>query len=75
MTIEQKKPVPWYAWPFVMVWRVLTGILKLTGRLLGVVLGLALLAVGVALSVTVVGAILGVPLAVLGFLLIMRSLF
>jgi len=31
--------------------------------------------IGVVISLTVVGAILGVPLAILGFLLVLRGLF
>jgi len=48
---------------------------KLTGRLVAVLLGLLLLIAGAILTVTVVGAILGIPLLVLGFLLVMRGLF
>jgi hypothetical protein len=39
------------------------------------VLGLALMAAGVALTLTVVGAIVGVPLAAFGLLLLVRALF
>jgi len=47
-------------------------ILEFTGRVLGVVLGLALIIVGIIVSLTVVGAI---PLIGLGVLLILRGLF
>ncbi len=66
---------PLLLWPFVAVWRLVVLIIELTGRLIGVVLGLALLIAGVALSLTVVGAIVGVPLGLLGILLILRGLF
>ena len=75
MTAAQPKPIPWYAWPFVMIWRLVTGVLKFTGRVLGILSGLVLLIAGVALSLTVIGAIIGIPLAILGFMLIMRGLF
>jgi len=39
------------------------------------VLGLVLMIVGVVVSLTVVGAIIGVPLAIFGFMLMVRSLF
>ena len=66
---------PWYLWPFAVLWQFVTWILRLTGRLLAVVLGLALMTVGVLISLTIIGAILGVPLALLGFLLVLRGLF
>lgn len=67
--------VPWILWPFYAIWRLVAGILILTGRLVGVVLGLALVVVGVLLSLTVIGAVPGVPLALLGGLLVVRGLF
>jgi hypothetical protein len=67
--------VPWYLWPFVAVWRLVSGILNLTGRLIGIILGVVLMALGIVISLTVVGAIVGIPLVVLGFMLIVRGLF
>jgi hypothetical protein len=69
------EPTPWIFWPFVALWRVLTGILALTGRLVGIVLGLALLIIGLVISLTVIGAIIGIPLMIFGLLLIVRGLF
>ena len=66
---------PWFLWPFEAIWRLVAWIVGLTGRLVAVILGLVLLIVGGVLSITVVGAIVGVPLAILGFLLILRGLF
>ena len=66
---------PWILWPFVAVWRLLTLLLELTGRIVCAVLGLALTAIGVTVALTVVGAPLGVPLTVLGVLLTVRALF
>lgn len=62
-------------WPFLAAWRIATFVFEITGRLLALVLGLILMAAGVLLSLTVLGAILGIPLAVFGFLLLMRGLF
>ena len=67
--------VPWLLWPFYALWRLLTLILGLTGRLLSAILGIGLMAAGVAIALSVVGAPLGVPLATLGFLLLVRALF
>jgi hypothetical protein len=75
--LVQKKATltPWYLWPFVAIWRLLTWILGLTGRVVAVVLGLVLMIVGVVVSLTVVGAVVGIPLLIFGFLLILRGLF
>jgi len=70
-----RENVPWFLWPFAAVWDLLAFILRLTGRLLGIVLALALMATGVAATMTVVGAIVGIPLFSFGLLLLIRSLF
>lgn len=76
MTSSEKRPrVPWFLLPFYAIWRLLGVTLELTGRITGLVLGLVLVTVGVILSLTVVGAIVGIPLAVLGFMLMVRGLF
>ncbi len=72
---ETKHQVPWYLWPFWAIWQFVTGILRLTGRLVIVVLGLVLMVVGVVVSLTIIGAILGVPLFILGLLMVFRGLF
>ena len=72
--IEDRR-IPWILWPFVAVWRLLTMILALTGRIICAVLGLVFMAVGVTVSLSIVGAPLGVPLAAFGLLLLVRSLF
>jgi len=67
--------IPWFAWPFVALWRLIAGIVSVTGRLIAVVLGSALMLAGFLVSLTVVGAIVGIPLAILGLLLVLRGLF
>jgi hypothetical protein len=66
---------PWILWPLAATADTLAFILKLLGRLLTAVIALLLLAIGVLLTLTVVGAAVGIPLACLGFLLLIRSLF
>ena len=61
--------------PFKAIWRFVTLIFELTGRLLALVIGVVLMIVGVLISFTIIGAILGIPLAIFGFLLTMRGLF
>ena len=67
--------VPWFLWPFHAVWRLVTFILNVTGRLICAVLGIALMVVGSAVTLTIVGAPLGIPLILLGVLLLARALF
>lgn len=67
--------VPILLWPFYAIWRFLTFILNVVGRLLCALLGIAIMIGGVAITLSVVGAPLGIPLASLGFLLLVRALF
>ena len=71
----EPKRTPWYLWPFVGLWRLVSGILVATGRLVAVIIGLVFVLVGALLSATVVGAIVGVPLILFGGLLVVRGLF
>ena len=67
--------VPILLWPFYAVWRLLTFILSVIGRLLAAILGLALMVGGIAITMSVIGAPVGIPLAAFGFLLLVRALF
>lgn len=73
--MSEEKKSPWFLWPFTAVWRLLTWILELTGRLVVVILGIVLILVGTVLSLTVIGAAVGVPIGVFGVLLVLRGLF
>ena len=66
---------PWILWPFVALWDLLAFILRLTGRLVGVVIGLVLMIAGAVLCFTVIGLPIGIPLIVLGFALMIRGIF
>ena len=67
--------VPWLLWPFYAIWKLLTLILNITGRILCALLGIALMVAGVAVALSVVGAPIGIPLTAFGFLLAVRALF
>jgi hypothetical protein len=75
MSIQTKSRVPWYLWPFVALWRLLAVIVEMTGRFVAMVLGIVFIVVGVIVSLTVVGAIVGIPLALIGLLLFLRGIF
>lgn len=72
---DNERRTPWIFWPFVAMWRLITGILELTGRLIAAVLGFVLMVIGVILTVTVIGAVVGLPLIIFGFMLMIRSIF
>lgn len=62
-------------WPFKALWSLTAFILEATGRLLAVLIGVVLMIVGILVSLTVIGAIIGVPIALFGFALVIRGLF
>ena len=66
---------PWILWPFVALWRLIALIVEFTGRIVAVVLGAVLMIVGIIVSLTIIGAVVGIPLAILGLLLVLRGLF
>jgi hypothetical protein len=67
--------VPILLWPFYAVWRLLTLVVELIGRLLCGILGIGLMIAGVTITLSIIGAPLGIPLASVGFLLLVRSIF
>lgn len=75
MTTETKSHIPWYLWPFAALWKLLAVIVEMTGRFVAMVLGIVFIVVGILVSLTIVGAIVGIPLAVIGLLLLLRGIF
>jgi hypothetical protein len=58
-----------------MLWKLLAGVIRLTGRLVAVIIGFGLLVAGIMLCFTIVGLVIGIPLIIFGFLLMVRGLF
>lgn len=75
MSESRNGRVPILLWPFYAIWRLLTLVLELIGRLLCGVLGIGLMIAGVAITLSIIGAPVGIPLASVGFLLLVRSIF
>lgn len=75
MTTETKKYIPWYLWPFAALWKLIAVIVEMTGRFVAMVLGVVFIIVGVIVSLTIIGAIVGIPLAIIGLLLLLRGIF
>ncbi len=61
--------------PFIALWKLITFIFELTGRLFACIFGFLILIVGMFFTFTVVGAIIGIPLMLFGILLLVRSIF
>ena len=61
--------------PFVALWRLCATIIELTGRFVAILIGFVLVVVGILISLTVVGALVGIPLALFGLMLMGRGLF
>ncbi|HSM72288.1 MAG TPA: hypothetical protein VK851_12160 [Anaerolineales bacterium] len=74
MTTHERR-IPWYLWPFAAIWKLLAVIVELTGRFLAMILGILLMVVGVLISLTVIGAIIGIPLGIVGLLLFLKGIF
>ena len=75
MTTQTKNHIPWYLWPFAALWKLLALIVELTGRFVAMLLGIVLIVIGVIVSLTIIGAVIGVPLAIIGLLLFLRGIF
>lgn len=75
MAGKYTRTTPWFLWPFVALWELAATIVIIIGRVLGVLLALLLMVVGIALIMTVVGLPIGIPCAILGLLLMVRSIF
>ena len=72
---SHREHTPWILWPFVAIWRLIAGIIEVTGRLIAMILGVVFMIVGGILTLTVIGAILGIPLLIFGFMLTIRGFF
>ena len=73
--MSEYKQTPWILWPFTALWRLVSWILALTGRFIIILLGIIFMVVGVLVTMTIIGAFVGVPLFLFGVLLVFRGLF
>jgi hypothetical protein len=62
-------------WPFMAFGTLSVAIIKAIGRIVALILGFVLMIVGALLCLTIIGAIIGVPLILVGLALVVRSLF
>ena len=75
MTTSTKQKIPWYLWPFAAIWKLIAVIVEMTGRFLAMIIGIILMIVGGIISLTIIGAIIGIPLAIVGLLLFLKGIF
>lgn len=72
---RESKRIRWFLLPFWLIWKFTTAIVEFTGRIVAIVLGFGLMAVGLLLSATIVGLIIGLPMILIGVLLVLRGIF
>lgn len=75
IAVMSDRDVPILLWPFYAIWRLLTFVVEMVGRLICALIGLALMAAGTAITITVLAAPIGIPIAAFGFLLLVRAVF
>ncbi len=66
---------PWILWPFRVIFNLVEWILRLTGRLVASIIGLAIMIAGFVLTLTLIAAPVGLPMVLFGFVLIIRGVF
>jgi hypothetical protein len=72
---DAARSVHWTLRPFVFLGQLAAWLIEVLGRFLVVVIGLALMAAGAVLCLTLIGAVIGIPLFVVGLLLVIRGIF
>lgn len=75
MSAKSERKIPWFFVPFVALWDLIAWIISLIGRLFAAILGFVFLLVGIILTVLIVTAPIGIPLVIVGLLLLVRSIF
>ena len=75
MSRTARSSAPWIFWPVAALWDLIAALLRLTGRVVGFAVGLVLLVLGGLLTITVVLAPIGVPVLIVGFLMMIRAVF
>ena len=66
---------PILLWPLVGIWKLVTFFANAVGILVALLLGFVLMVAGFALTATILGAVVGVPLFIVGLLLFIRGLY
>lgn len=75
MATNAFRNTPVIFWPVVAVWMIITKLVELTGILIALLVGFILMVAGVALSATVIGAVVGIPLLFIGVMITLRAIY
>jgi hypothetical protein len=74
-TTVEKRRIPILLWPLVLLWKFVTLVANLTGIVMALVLGAVFMIIGWVLIGTIIGAVIGIPLFIIGLLLFIRGLY
>lgn len=78
-TTHSLAPASWLVrlivWPIRIVWALATWIVNVIGILLGLLLGFAFMALGVLFCSAIITAFIGIPMFLIGLLLVLRALY
>ncbi len=64
-----------FVWLLAMMWRFACAAVKILGRTGAIVVGVLMILIGLMMSLSIVGAIIGIPLAVVGAMFIVCALW
>jgi hypothetical protein len=70
-----RKNVPWFLWPIYLPLKIAFFIISLCGRFVGLILAAIFILLGKFLTATIIGAIIGIPLLLIGVALGFNCLF
>lgn len=70
-----KAHTPWIFWPIRAVFDFIEWTLRISGRFIAAILGLAIMIVGIVFTITIIAAPLGLPMLMFGFVLMLRGIF
>ena len=74
-TYAERRSTPILLLPIVLMWRLVTLVANITGILAAILGGLLLMMLGMFFTSTFFGAIIGIPIFILGLLLLIRGLY
>ncbi len=64
-----------FLWPVKVSWKIATLVERSTGILLALILAVVLLLIGMYLTSTIIGAVVGLPMMAAGAVLLLRALY
>lgn len=62
-------------WPFILISKIIKILISLLRRSINIGLGFIFIIIGIVSSITIIGAVIGIPLIILGLGIIMKGIF